>query len=192
VYRRTIELLSDAYTYADVLARPSKALQLFIMTNNSLGYQFAGRMLFTLDGRERKFAESYIGLREHIQKMRAPLGAAGFRSVEAFESLQAQKGSILMDPEISRGVLRNSIKTFLSLQGADSWSLKHSLRKKTLMDVYAPNNKKMQKKIQDDIKKYYDIAYGEMSAEDPAKPRYSPEDQVMNMYLDGYTDEDFK
>jgi|WetSurMetagenome_2_1015567.scaffolds.fasta_scaffold01234_12 hypothetical protein len=76
-----------------------------------------------LTPQEAKLVADFVGMREHIQKMRGPLGAAGFRSVEAFMSLQDQKGNLMASPAVTQYVIENSMKTFLSIQAAGRWSM---------------------------------------------------------------------
>ena len=66
-----------------------------------------------------QLAADFIALKEDIQNMRGPMGAAGFRSLEAFMALQAQRGSLLGDVNVTKAVLRNSMRVFLALHGVD-------------------------------------------------------------------------
>jgi hypothetical protein len=162
VYRRTLELLEKAYDYSDVLDNPKDALKMKFLVSFSPWEEFTGRMLFKLSDRELEFAKAYYGLREHIQKMRGPLGAAGFRSVEAFESLQAQRGSILGNPQITKGVLQNSMKTFLTLWGPDEHTISIARRKANIANPIAQR------------------LYGKAYAQE------TPEDVELEMLLDGW------
>jgi hypothetical protein len=63
-----------------------------------------------LSPQEAELAGDFTSLMEHINTLRAPLGATGFRSEEAFEALQAQRGSLMANPEVTRAVLRNTIR----------------------------------------------------------------------------------
>lgn len=63
-----------------------------------------------LSPQEAELAGDFTSLMEHINTLRAPLGATGFRSEEAFEALQAQRGSLMANPEVTRTVLRNTIR----------------------------------------------------------------------------------
>jgi len=63
-----------------------------------------------MNAREAQLASDFITLSEDINVLRGPLGATGFRGPEAFQRLQAQKGQLLARPEITVGVLQNTIQ----------------------------------------------------------------------------------
>lgn len=59
---------------------------------------------------EAKLAADFISLTEHINTLRGPLGATGFRGAEAFSALQAQRGQILANPEVTKNLLTQTEK----------------------------------------------------------------------------------
>lgn len=59
---------------------------------------------------EAQMVTDFNSLRESVNLVRGPLGATGFRGPEAFSALQAQRGSLLGRPEITRGILQNFVK----------------------------------------------------------------------------------
>ncbi len=63
---------------------------------------------------EKKFAGLSNSLQEHIQKLREPLGATGFRSFEAFQNLMTQGGNLLAAPETNKAVVTASLKSLMS------------------------------------------------------------------------------
>jgi hypothetical protein len=71
---------------------------------------------------EKQLIEAVAAVRknlsEHIQVIRTPLGAAGFRSLEAFWALQEQYGDLFMNPRITTMVMRNTLKTVLTIKAA--------------------------------------------------------------------------
>jgi hypothetical protein len=82
----------------------------------------------------REVAATRRNLTEHIQVIRTPLGAAGFRSLEAFFALQAQYGDIIVSPKITETVLRNTMKTVLTIRGAYVHSLNLNRRLQVDLD----------------------------------------------------------
>lgn len=74
-------------------------------------------ILSTLAGRgmkltpaEAQMITDFNSLKESVNLIRGPLGATGFRGPEAFAALQAQRGGLLKNPQITRGVLQNFIQ----------------------------------------------------------------------------------
>lgn len=172
VYRNTLKLLDETVTASNALDSYSGTMKLYFMTSFNPTYKFMARTLLgtnMITKDEYNFAIAYNGLREHIQKMRGPLGAAGFRSLEAFMSLQAQRGEVLDNPTVTKGVLRNSMKTFLSLYGADRWAISEVDRKPNRMDKMT--------------NRWYKNAY---KPSGPGIGVVSPEDAEESVLLDGW------
>lgn len=63
---------------------------------------------------ESDFAGDVQSMMEHINTLRGPLGATGFRGPEAWGALQSQRGNLLANPQVTQRVLANTIK---ALQG---------------------------------------------------------------------------
>ncbi len=76
-----------------------------------------------LSDQEAKVAGDYQQLIEHANLLRGPLGATGFRSEEAWEALQAQRGNLLSDPRITRQVLAGMRERLVGLNSADKMVL---------------------------------------------------------------------
>ena len=140
---QVIDRLQGVLSRADMLDSMLTAGQLDIAVDPSRPYQLVTRVLgriipqgytpsadeimkgskgrMSLD--KAQLAADFIALKEDIQNMRGPMGAAGFRSLEAFMALQAQRGSLLGDVNVTKAVLRNSMRVFLALHGVDVSSL---------------------------------------------------------------------
>jgi hypothetical protein len=67
---------------------------------------------------EVQVAADFQSLAEHINTLRGPLGATGFRGPEAFGALQAQRGNLLANPAITKRVLETSMKALLGQKSA--------------------------------------------------------------------------
>jgi hypothetical protein len=59
----------------------------------------------SLTPQESAVATAFAALTEHVNLLRGPLGAQGFRGPEAFARLQAQRGNPLANPSVTLGVL---------------------------------------------------------------------------------------
>jgi hypothetical protein len=59
---------------------------------------------------EAQLAGDFASLMEHINTLRGPLGATGFRGEEAFSALQAQRGQLIANPAVTSQVLANTLK----------------------------------------------------------------------------------
>jgi hypothetical protein len=65
-----------------------------------------------LPEKDKKLLGNWMSAQEHVQRMRAVMqGAAGFRSVEAFETLLGQLGSPSSDPVTTKETFENTYKT---------------------------------------------------------------------------------
>ena len=58
---------------------------------------------------EANFVGDFKTLTEDINLLRGPMGATGFRGPEAFAALQAQKGNLLQNPDVTKRVLSNTL-----------------------------------------------------------------------------------
>lgn len=122
LYNATIKLVNDVLDNSKILDSLWTAGKLRLMTDPNDPQQFISRVLGgQLSPEEAKVATAFISLTEHINRLRTPLGAAGFRSLEAFMTLQQQRGSLLMNPQLTRGVLQNSLKSLLTLRSTHHW-----------------------------------------------------------------------
>ena len=121
--RQTIERVDGVLQRSGMLDNLLTAGKLEIAIDPSRPYQLITRTIGRLTPEEAQLAADFTSLKEDIQKMRQPMGGAGFRSLEAFLALQAQRGSMLGSPLLTRNVLRNSLKVFLSLHGVSAGAL---------------------------------------------------------------------
>lgn len=67
----------------------------------------------TLSKDEVQLAADLKSMSEHINTLRKPLGATGFRSLESFINLMAQGGRPLDRPDITKSVLENTMPALL-------------------------------------------------------------------------------
>jgi hypothetical protein len=71
---------------------------------------------FPPNSEEAKLAGDLKTLSEDINLLRAPLGATGFRGVEAFMALQAQAGSLSANPAMTQRTLANTLRALNTQQ----------------------------------------------------------------------------
>jgi len=62
-----------------------------------------------LNDKEAQMAADMQSLAEHINTLRGPLGATGFRGHEAFGALQSQRGQLLQNPKVTAAILNNTL-----------------------------------------------------------------------------------
>lgn len=65
---------------------------------------------------EQQLASDMISVAEHINTLRGPLGATGFRGADAFANLLSQGGSLKVNPDVMTGVLNNTLKALKTQQ----------------------------------------------------------------------------
>lgn len=78
----------------------------------------------SLTPKEAKFAADFQTMSEDINLLRGPMGATGFRSQEAFQALQAQRGRLAQNPAVFKGVLQNTLQAFNKLHEVNTNALK--------------------------------------------------------------------
>jgi hypothetical protein len=66
--------------------------------------------LFKYTPAEASVVRAMNSLIESVNLLRGPLGATGFRGPEAFHALQAQRGNLLANPQLTKGVLQQFIQ----------------------------------------------------------------------------------
>jgi hypothetical protein len=162
IRRQVIDRLVGVFNRAHMLDNMLVAGKLQLAVDPKLSYKLITRVLGKLSPEESQLASDFVALKEDIQNMRGPMGAAGFRSLEAFMALQDQRGSLMGDVNLTRNILRNSMRVFLALQGADLRTIREDDREQNLADPITVN--------------YYNIAYG----------NEAPERGGRAMRLDGY------
>ena len=107
-----IEALQRMRDNADVLANPSSVLKIGAATMQGTGSgiaNFAARFA-NMSEQERQYAQDYITTKEGINAVRQALQATGFRGPEAWGALLEQRGTLLNRPDVTRGVIDQSIK----------------------------------------------------------------------------------
>ena len=65
---------------------------------------------------ESRLVSNFRSMMEDINLLRGPLGGTGFRGPEAWKALQAQRGQLMARPEITAGVLDNSLAAMQKLR----------------------------------------------------------------------------
>jgi hypothetical protein len=76
-----------------------------------------------LTDQEAHVAAQFQKMAEHINLLRGPLGATGFRSGPSYQNLQAQAGRLLQDPRIIKETLDTTIDNLQKLNNADKMVL---------------------------------------------------------------------
>lgn len=66
---------------------------------------------------EAQLAGNLQSLAEHINTLRGPLGATGFRGADAFRNLMAQGGSAMQNPQVVAQVLGSTMKALQTQRG---------------------------------------------------------------------------
>jgi len=72
---------------------------------------------------EARMAGNFQSLMEHINTLRGPLGATGFRGPEAFAALQNQRGNLSANPAVTRQVLANTMRALDAQRDALNYGL---------------------------------------------------------------------
>jgi hypothetical protein len=111
----TVNIIERMMPNLGILDSAIDAGKIAIATDPGTGELLLSR-LASLTPDEQKFAGDFASLMEHINVLRAPLGATGFRSRESFEALQAQRGRLLANPGVTRQTLGNTLTILRQLQ----------------------------------------------------------------------------
>jgi hypothetical protein len=116
-----IGLIDDVTKNSDVLSSLISSGKIAIASDpdgNGLVTRMAG-----LSDKEAQVAGDFSQLVEHANLLRGPLGATGFRGKEAWSALQAQRGSPMGDPRITRQQLAGMRQRLIKLNSADAMIL---------------------------------------------------------------------
>jgi len=107
---KTIDLAQRVRDNYDVLNSliDAKKIQIQI-TPDGVIKQIVARNV-PLTDQEAQMAADLQSLEEHINTLRGPLGATGFRSEEAWAALQGQAGNLAGNPEVSKKILDTTLK----------------------------------------------------------------------------------
>lgn len=84
-------------------------IQMQIDPNQGIFKAFVNRAV-PMSPEEAQMAGDMASLMEHINTLRGPLGATGFRGEDAFNALQAQRGQLMANPAVTSQVLANTLK----------------------------------------------------------------------------------
>lgn len=106
---------------------------------------FAANQLLPWSKDEADTVAEMLSLGEHINTLRGPLGATGFRGAEAFAALQAQRGNLLANPAISTALLDNTQKALAGQIASENKSLLPAGR--SFPEYYKPIIMQMYKRV---------------------------------------------
>jgi hypothetical protein len=101
---------------ADVLTNLLKASKIDLTIDPQGKVQSLISRGVTLTPQESAVATAFAALTEHVNLLRGPLGAQGFRGPEAFARLQAQRGNPLANPSVTLGVLNYTKRNLQGFQ----------------------------------------------------------------------------
>lgn len=107
-----IEALQRMRDNADVLSNPASVIRIGAATMEGMGSgiaNFAARFA-NMSPQEQQYAQDYITTKEGINAVRQALQATGFRGPEAWGALLEQRGNLLGRPDITRGVIDQSLR----------------------------------------------------------------------------------
>lgn len=137
-YRNTVDLLARVKKSVPLLNDLITAGKIKLAIDPTTSELVLSRAT-SLTEREKQLAADMQSLSEHINVIRGPLAATGFRGPEAFAALQASRGNLMAQPEITSKVLDNTMATIRGQMGSIARTLKTSRPKHipvSLMDSY--------------------------------------------------------
>jgi hypothetical protein len=105
---RMVDVLDSSKVLESFKSKAKVALALSPNAKSLIASDFSG-----LTEDEKRIATNLISLSEDVNILRAIYGVSASRGEKAFSALQAQKGEILGNVDILRGVLRNSMQSVL-------------------------------------------------------------------------------
>ena len=117
-----IDIIDDLQKNSDVLNSAISSGKIKLATDPGTGALLVSRAA-NLSDQEAQVATDWQLLAEHINLLRGPMQAQGFRSKEAFDKLQSQRGQLMADPRITRGVLAQTRKVLAGLNTVDKMML---------------------------------------------------------------------
>lgn len=112
-----IDIANDVRKDLPTLNSLISAGKIKVSTNPGTGHLLISRLM-SLTPEEERLAGNMQSLSEHINTLRGPLGATGFRGAEAWAALQAQRGNLLANPGITAQVLQNTIKSLNKIKAS--------------------------------------------------------------------------
>lgn len=115
----TIRIMDDIEKDADLLQKLPGASLTDLAENPGSISRLAGFFTSAADKtRIDRLAGNIRSLQEHINVMRSPLGATGFRGEQGWQALQSQGVRIMGEPGVNKQVLENSKRVLSSLSDA--------------------------------------------------------------------------
>lgn len=147
----TLSVLKDLYGFENT--NPSLSARGFIAlandwtnSHNPVKVAIGNFIQKNMDPNTKDISAAFSSMKEHINTLRGPLGATGFRMLESYINLLAQGGSALQNPEVSKDLLRRTAQALLA---------QHVIRRKQLQ----PSDPNMWSMLPDkDIVSLYRIA----------------------------------
>ncbi len=115
-----IDAVRDLQANSTTLSNVISAGKIELSVDGSDPTKLAVRLLAPLTDKEAQVAGDWQVLAEHINLLRGPLGATGFRSEKSWKALQDQRGNLLADPRITSNALSYTLKNLQNLNTADS------------------------------------------------------------------------
>lgn len=109
---QTTGIMTSVMNKLPLLNNMLSAGKIALGSSDSTGAQILSRAS-NLSPDEAQMAADMTSLAEHINTIRGALGATGFRGHEAFGALQAQRGRILGNPQVTGAILKNTMKSLL-------------------------------------------------------------------------------
>jgi hypothetical protein len=116
-FDNTIDLTRYVLKNSNLLDSLITAGKIKLAVSPDTGKLILSRMM-SLTPQEAEFAGKFQSLSEHINTLRLPLGAQGFRSEQAWDALQSMRSNLLANPEISRTVMRTTLQALLGQKSA--------------------------------------------------------------------------
>jgi hypothetical protein len=117
-FDNTIDLVNSVKSKMNLLNSliDAKRIEFQIDPQQGIIKSFFNRAL--LNDEEAKLAGDFASLTEHINTLRGPLGATGFRGHEAWGALQQQRGQLTANPQVTSRVLDNTLKALTGQRNA--------------------------------------------------------------------------
>lgn len=132
-----IDIIENIKKDAPVFNSMVSTGKIALATSPNTGELILSRLL-PLNAQEERVAANWQALSEHVNLLRGPLGATGFRGKEAWDALQAQRGRLLADPRITLSVLDRTEGNLKALNGADKFIVNGNTAPNSGGDGYGP------------------------------------------------------
>ncbi len=118
-FNNTLDLAQKVQKNLDLVGNLIDAKKIDLQTDPSTGIIKAiiNRSM-PMNDREMELAGDVASLMEHINTLRGPLAATGFRGHEAWGALQAQRGNLMANPGVTKRTLDNTITALRTQKAA--------------------------------------------------------------------------